>query len=74
MSSDQLLVLGIVLFALSIPTLLQAASEGRFPRTGAFVALAGAVMVAYAATNKAGGYEFHQLPGIFSRVIGDLMN
>ena len=74
MSSDQFLVLGIVLFVLSIPSLLQAASESRFPRTGAFIALVGAVMVAYAASNKAGGYALPAIPGIFMKVIRDLMN
>ena len=74
MSSDQFLVFGIILFGLSIPSLLQGASEGRMPRIGALMALAGAVMVAYAASHTAGGYDLPEIPGIFRRVIGDMMN
>lgn len=73
MAADQFLVLGIVLFGLSIPELLQAASESRFPRTGAFIALAGVAMIAFAANQKAGGYALHEIPGIFVKVIRDLI-
>jgi hypothetical protein len=74
MSADQFLVLGIVLFALSIPELLQAASESRFPRTGAFIALTGAILIAYATSQKAGGYSLPEIPGIFVKVIRNLIS
>jgi hypothetical protein len=69
MDSDQFLVIGIILVGLSIPSLLQAASESRFPRTGAAMALVGVFLIAYAASNKATGYPLPEIPGIFMRVI-----
>jgi hypothetical protein len=69
MDSDQFLVIGIILVGLSIPSLLQAASESRFPRAGATMALAGAILIAYASANKATGYALPEIPTVFMKVI-----
>ncbi len=69
MDADQFLVFGIILGALSIPSLLQGASESRLPPVGAGMALAGALLVAYAASHNAGGYVLAEIPGIVLKVV-----
>lgn len=73
MSNDQILVIGIIIFALSIPSLLAAYSESRPPRTGAIMLLIGGVLLTIAITQKAGGYKFDQIPHIFVQVIADVI-
>ena len=69
MDADQFLVIGIILFGLSIPSLLQGASESRMPKTGVTLALAGAILMAYAGTHNARGYNLPEIPGIFMKVV-----
>jgi len=73
MSNDQILVIGIIVCALAIPSLLAAYSESRPPRTGAIMVLIGGVLLVIAMTQKPGGYKFDQLPGIFMQVIADVI-
>lgn len=70
MDTDLFLVVGIVIFALAIPSLLSAWVEGRVPRTGAIMVLIGGVLVVTALTNHIGGYTFNEMPDVFLRVIG----
>lgn len=73
MSHDQILVIGIIICALAIPSLLAAYSESRPPRAGAIMVLIGGVLLTYALTQKAGGYRFEQIPHIFVQVIADVI-
>lgn len=74
LDNDLVLVIGIVLAALSIPALLAAFSESRPPRMGAVLLLVGCGLVAYALTQNPRGYTFAELPDVFLRVIGRLVN
>ncbi len=74
MNNDQLLVTGIVLCALSLPSLLAAYSESRAPRAGAVLLLVGGVLLVLAMTRQPSGYTFAEIPHIFVRVIGGLLN
>ena len=73
MSNDQILVIGIIICALAIPSLLAAYSESRPPRAGAIMVLIGGVLLTIAITQKTGGYKFDQIPHIFVQVIADVM-
>ena len=73
MSNDQILVIGIIICALAIPSLLAAYSESRPPRAGAIMVLIGGVLLTIAITQKPGGYKFDQIPHIFVQVIADVM-
>ncbi len=70
MDTDLYLVIGIVICALSIPSLLSAFVEGRAPRFGAILVLAGVVMIVVALTNHGRGYSFAEIPTVFFDVIG----
>ncbi len=73
MSNDQILVIGIIICALAIPSLLAAYSESRAPRAGAIMVLIGGVLLTLAITQKSGGYRFDQIPHIFVQVIADVI-
>jgi hypothetical protein len=66
MDHDLILVIGIVLCALSIPSLLSAYVEGRAPRSGS--------ILVFALTQNARGYSFAEVPGVFFSVIGRYLN
>ncbi|MFN3822694.1 MAG: hypothetical protein ACK4RN_01830 [Pseudorhodobacter sp.] len=74
MDPDLLLVIGLVLGVLTIPSLLSAYSESRPPRTAAVVALIAGVLIVVALTNKAGGYTIAEIPDVIFRVIGRYLN
>ncbi len=74
MSTDLMLVLGIVICALSLPSLLAAYSESRAPRAGAFMLLVSGILLAMALTQKPEGYSFAEIPDVFVRVIGSYLN
>ncbi|MDB5659597.1 MAG: hypothetical protein JWS10_2212 [Cypionkella sp.] len=73
MSNDQFLVVGIIICALAIPSLLAAFSESRPPRAGAIMVLIGGVLLVIAMTQKPGGYRFDQIPHIFVQVFADVI-
>jgi len=70
MDTDLILVIGIVVLVLSVPSLLSAYAEARAPRAGAVLVLIGGVLVATALTQHSAGYTFSELPSVFLRVIG----
>jgi hypothetical protein len=74
MNTDLILVIGIILCALSLPSLLSAFSESRAPRAGAILVLIGGVLLVVALSQKPSGYTFAEIPHVFLRVIGGFMN
>jgi len=74
MDTDLVLVIGIVLAGLSIPSLLAAFSESRPPRAGAVMVLIGGLMIVYALNQSPRGYTFAEIPELFIKVIGRFVN
>lgn len=74
MDNDLLLVIGIIVGVLAIPSLLSAFSESRPPRAGAILVLIAGVLVAVALTRKTGGYTFDEVPEVFMSVIKRYLN
>ena len=70
MDTDLILVIGITIFALAIPSLLQAWVDGRVPRTGAIMVLISGVLVVAAILQHGRGYTFSEIPNVFFSVIG----
>ncbi len=72
MDTDLVLTIGIVLLALSVPSLLSAWVEQRVPRMGAIMVIASAAMIVSALMYKPGGYSFGEVPtvmlGVFARM------
>lgn len=69
MDTDLVLTIGIVLFVLSIPSLLAAWVESRPPRLGAIMVIVALGMVIAALWVKPGGYAFIQVPGVMIGVL-----
>ena len=74
MDSDLFLVIGIVMAAFAIPSLLSAFSEGRAPRVGSIMVLIASGLIVVALLNRPSGYRLDEVPGAFVRVIGKLTN
>ena len=73
MSSDQILVLGLVLGVFSVPAIFSALSERRTPRVAAFVIIAAGCLVIWAFNKKPGGYTLEDIPNAFIRVVADII-
>ena len=69
-----MLVAGLIILALSIPSLMGALSESRAPRAGSIMVLIGGVLLVVALTQKPTGYTFAEIPEVFTRVIARLIN
>ncbi|MCE6950459.1 hypothetical protein LAZ29_05925 [Cereibacter sphaeroides] len=74
MDSELLLVTGLVLGAVAIPSTLSALNDGRPPRAGAVGLLLAGTAVAVALQARPGGYELADIPQVFSNVIGRFLN
>jgi formate-dependent nitrite reductase membrane component NrfD len=74
LDTDLILVIGIVVIALALPSLLAAYSESRTPRFGAVLVLIGGVLIAVALTRHGPGYRFADIPNIFVQVVGRYLN
>ncbi|MBS0125502.1 hypothetical protein [Thetidibacter halocola] len=74
MSPDVLLVTGLVLAVLAVPSMVSALSDGRAPRIAAVVAIAAGGLMVYAINQKPGGYTLSEVPTVFFRVVGGLIN
>lgn len=73
MDNDVALVTGLGLMVLSLPSIIAAWSDGRAPRVGAVVLLAGGGLVLWAASRKPGGYRPTEIPEVLYGVIARLL-
>lgn len=73
MDPDLFLVVGIILAAFSVPGIMSAITDGRAPRASAITILIAGGMVLFAIQSKPGGYSLNDIPGAFSRVIGEYL-
>ena len=69
MDPDLALVLGVVLGALSVPSILSALSDKRAPRASALTVLMAGGLILYAANQMPGGIALDQLPDKFVSVV-----
>ncbi|HOZ33129.1 MAG TPA: hypothetical protein PLM52_09645 [Tabrizicola sp.] len=74
MDTDLVLTLGILLLALTIPSLLAAWVEGRAPRMGALMLLASSSMIVTALMYRPTGYRFDEIPTVMLNVAARLVN
>lgn len=70
MQPDHFLVLGLFLVAASIPAMISAWSDGRAPRVGAVVAVAGFAVLLHGNVQQPGGYRLSDVPDAIYGVIG----
>ncbi|MDG1352573.1 MAG: hypothetical protein P8P70_05280 [Sulfitobacter sp.] len=73
MDTDLVLLVGIVIAALSVPSVLSALSDKRAPRASAITILIAGGLILFAMQGKPGGYRLAELPGIVVNVIARYM-
>ena len=73
MDPDLALVLGLVVTALAVPSILSALSDRRAPTASALIVLIGGALILYALQMAPGGYRLEQVPDVIARVIGRYM-
>lgn len=69
---DYFLAAGLVILVLSLPSIVSAVTEHRAPRVAAIVLLIAGGMIAYATTQKPGGYQISEIPDVILRVVASL--
>lgn len=70
MDTDLFLVIGLVIAAFAMPSVIGAFSEGRPPRAAAILVMIGGGLIILAVTQRPGGYSFADVPQAFARVVG----
>ncbi|AZL59010.1 hypothetical protein EI545_09265 [Tabrizicola piscis] len=73
MDTDLVLTVGLVLLALSLPSLLSAWVEQRVPRVGSVMVIGGIGMIVTALMYRPGGYAFSDVPDVVLGVIARLL-
>ena len=74
MDADLLLVIGVVLGALSIPSFLNGFVESRLPRVAVLLVVAAVALIVLAVMTRPGGYAVQDVPEAFIRVIARILN
>lgn len=73
MDTDLVLLVGIAIAALSIPSVLSALSDRRAPRASAITILIAGGLIVFAMQGKPGGYRLAQMPDVVVNVIARYM-
>lgn len=73
MQYDTYLVIGLVVLAFTIPSIVSAFAESRAPRVASIMLLIGGGMVAWAVTQNPLGYTVQDIPEAFVRVVGHFL-
>lgn len=74
MDFDTALVIGLVVGVFSIPAVVSAMSDRRTPRVAAVAMIVACGLVAWAVTQKPGGYTIDQVPSVVVKVIAHYVN
>jgi len=73
MDPDSAFVLGLFFGVLALPNIVGSFSRGEPPRLAAILIITGGILVAWAATQKPGGYTGDNIPDVVASVIRDLI-
>ncbi len=74
MDTDLVLTAGIVLLALSLPSLLSAWVDGRLSRLGTMMIFVASGMIGWAVYAQPKDYEFTEIPMVMLGVLSRLVN
>ncbi len=71
MDTDLIFVAGVIVAAVSLPSILTSFIDQRSPRAGAIGVLVGGGFIVFASMNKVGGYALNDVPALVVQVIGN---
>ena len=74
MDTDYALVMGLIIAVMGVPSVLGAAVDGRAPRMGIIMVVISGGLIAYAVTERPGGYGANDVQRAFTRVVSELVN
>ncbi|UYV37021.1 hypothetical protein N4R57_18960 [Rhodobacteraceae bacterium D3-12] len=74
MDHDLALVIGLVVGVFSIPAIVSSFAERRTPRVAAITLIISGGLLAWAMTQKPGGYKIDQVPNVVVKVVGRFVN
>lgn len=72
--SDLLLVIGLLVGAFTIPSIIAAIADSRAPRAAAVGLVLAGALVLVAIVTKPGGYSAAQIPNVFALVFARVLN
>jgi hypothetical protein len=72
MNNDFILVLGVVVAALAIPSVINAFSRSKPPRAAVIFFVAGGVLISWAVIQQPNTYSLDGFPELALRVVADL--
>ena len=73
MDNDFILVLGMLIAILGVPSLISAFSSSRPPRMALILFVIGGGMISWAITQQPGSYTFDNLPDVVTGVIAKII-
>lgn len=68
--TDLALVVGVVIGAFALPSIVSAVIDGRSPRVAMVTIVISGVSLVYALKMQPGGYDLGDVPRVFAKVIG----
>lgn len=71
MDTDLIFVVGVIVAAVSVPSIITSFIDQRSPRAGAIGVLVGGGFIVFASMNKVGGYALNDVPELVVQVIGN---
>ncbi len=74
MTSDLYFVVGLIVLAFSVPSIIGAFVDGRAPRAAAIMILIGGGLVALAVYERPNTYTLSSIPEVFMRTVGRFIN
>jgi hypothetical protein len=74
MDPDLLIVIGLVVGGFSIPSILGAIADGRFPRAAAIAVMVAGGLIVLAINENPGGYTITDMPDVFVSVVARYIN
>jgi len=72
--TDYALVMGLIIAVMGVPSVLGAAVNGRAPCMGIIMVVISGGLIAYAVTERPGGYGANDVQRAFTRVVSELVN
>ncbi len=73
MNNDFLLVFGVLIAVLAIPSVISAFSAGRPPRTATILFMVGGAMIAWVIIQQPNTYSVENFPDVFVRVVAGII-